>query len=108
MKLHLFHQFYYFGSSFIPSIVRMTFSLSPGHLSCDKPKKSDSQDDYLEPNGHSWSLGPLVPPQMHAFRLGAPQSLPNPGLLGGHQSQRGQSLDNSLHGCCRCCQFVIP
>lgn len=55
------------------------------------PGSPGSQDDYLKCNSDSWSLGPLEPLQMHAFRLGAPQSLPNPGFLVGHRSPRGQS-----------------
>ena len=40
MRLHLFCQFHYFGSSVIRSTVRMAFYLSPGLLFCDEPRKS--------------------------------------------------------------------
>ena len=40
MRLYLFCQFHYFGSSLIRSTVRMAFYLSPGLLFCDEPRKS--------------------------------------------------------------------
>lgn len=91
MRLHLFCQFHYFGSSVIRSTVGWPSIFPQVSCSVMNPGSPGSQDDYLKCNSDSWSLGPLEPLQMHAFRLGARQSLPSPGFLVGRRSPRGQS-----------------